>query len=213
MSKTFLTYAATPIVVALATLSLGDTGLMAQERFSQPVHIRQPVVAAPVLQDHSTIAEVHIRQPALDDATIVAMFDNANTADIETGKLAAQRGHSNEVRQFGAMLARDHQMVRQQGRDLAKKLDVTPTPPSGDQSAQDHAAAMQRLSGLSGPEFDRAFLQHEVVFHEAAIAAIENTLLPSITNEELRAMVVKVAPAFKAHLDMARNLGQQLAAR
>ena len=205
MSKAYLTYAATPIVLALATLSLGGTCLVAQE------HIRQPVVEVPAPQDYSTIVEVHIRQPALDDATIVAIFDNANTADIETGKLAAQRGHSNEVRQFGAMLARDHQMVRQQGRDLAKKLGIIPTPPSGDQSAQDQAAAMQRLSSLHGPEFDRAFLQHEVEFHETAIAAIENTLLPAIANAELRAMVVKVAPAFKAHLDMARNLGKQLA--
>ena len=207
MSKAYLTYIATPIVLGLVTLSLGGTCLMAQE------HIRQPVVEVPAPQDHSTIVEVHIRQPALDDATIVAIFDNANTADIETGRLASQRGHSSEVRQFGAMLARDHQMVRQQGRDLAKKLGLTPTPPSGNQSAQDQAAAMQRLSSLRGPEFDRAFLQHEVVFHETAIAAIENTLLPAIANEELRAMVVKVAPAFKAHLDMARTLGKQLASK
>ena len=47
----------------------------------------------------------------------MAIFDNANSFDIETGSLAAKRGHSNEVRQFGAMLARDHAMVRQQGRD------------------------------------------------------------------------------------------------
>lgn len=207
MSKAYLTYAATPIALALSTLSFGGTCLVAQE------HIRQPVVEVPAPQDHSTIVEVHIRQPELDDATIVAIFDNANTADIETGRLAGQRGHSNEVRQFGAMLARDHQVVRQQGRDLAKKLGLTPTPPGGDQGAQDHAAVMQRLSSLRGPEFDRAFLQHEAVFHEAAIDAIENTLLPAIANEKLRAMVVKVAPAFKAHLDMARNLGKQLATK
>ena len=207
MSKAYLTYAATPIVLALSALSVGGTCLVAQE------HIRQPVVEVPAPQDYSTIVEVHIRPPALDDATIMAIFDNANTADIETGKVAAQRGHTNEVRQFGAMLARDHQMVRQQGRDLAMKLGIIPTPPSGEQSAQDHAAAMRRLSGLQGREFDSAFLQHEVLFHETAIAAIENTLLPAITKEELRAMVVKVVPAFKAHLDMARNLGIQLAAR
>src|SRR5689334_18941209 len=52
---------------------------------------------------------------AFDDATIVAIFDAANTADIETGQLAAERGHTKEVRDFGAMLARDHKMVRQQG--------------------------------------------------------------------------------------------------
>ena len=60
--------------------------------------------------------------PELDDPTIVAIFDAANTADIETGTLAAERGKSAEVREFGAMLARDHQHVRKLGRDLAKKL-------------------------------------------------------------------------------------------
>jgi putative membrane protein len=117
------------------------------------------------------------------------------------------------VRQFGDMLARDHEMVRQQGRDLAKKLGVTPTPPKGDQSAQDQAAVIRRLSGLRGAEFDRAFLQREVQFHKDVIAAIETTLLPAIKNEELRALVVKVAPAFQAHLAMAENLLTRVATK
>jgi putative membrane protein len=116
---------------------------------------------------------------ALDDATIVAIFDNANTVDIKTGKPAAKRGHSNEVRQFGAMLARDHEMVRQQGRDLAKKLGVTPTPPAGDQSARDQAAVIRRLSSLRGSEFERAFLQREVQFHKDVIASHRDDLAAS----------------------------------
>jgi putative membrane protein len=182
MSRTCLAFAA-----AVSTLGLfGAGGLAAQD------HIRTPSAEAPA--------------PALNDATIVAIFDNANTADIETGKLAAQRGWTEEVRQFGAMLARDHEMVRQQGRDLAEKLGVTPTPPSGDQSAQELAAVIRRLSGLRGTEFDQAFLQREVQFHKDAVAAIETTLLPAIHNAELRALVVKVTPAFQAHLAMAENL-------
>lgn len=152
-------------------------------------------------------------QPAaasLDDPTIVAIFDAANTADIETGRLAAERGASKEVRDFGAMLARDHQAVRQQGRDLAAKLKVTPTPPADDPSARQHAAAMKHLRGLSGPEFDRAFLQHEVAFHKAVIDAVTTTLLPAIRNAELKALVVKVAPAFEAHMLAADNLATKL---
>ncbi|MGH7581425.1 MAG: DUF4142 domain-containing protein, partial [Gemmatimonadales bacterium] len=72
---------------------------------------------------------VHAQDAALDDATIVAIFDAANTAELETGALAENRASSKELRDFGAMLARDHKMVRQQGRDLAAKLGVTPTPP------------------------------------------------------------------------------------
>ncbi|HJR50330.1 MAG TPA: DUF4142 domain-containing protein, partial [Gemmatimonadales bacterium] len=88
------------------------------------------------------------QENVLDDPTIVAIFDAANTADIETGALAEARGSTKEVRNFGAMLARDHKMVRQQGRDLAAKLGVTPTPPKPDQGAKDHAAAMARLRTL-----------------------------------------------------------------
>jgi putative membrane protein len=147
----------------------------------------------------------------LDDATIVAIFDAANTADIETGALAAERGHSKEVRQFGAMLARDHRQVRQLGRDLAKRLGVTPTPPKDDAAQKAHAAAIASLRERSGAEFDRAFLQHEAAFHKAVIDAIQTKLLPAIRNEELRALVLKVAPAFEAHMLAAQSLEKQLA--
>ena len=145
-----------------------------------------------------------------DDPTIVAIFDAANTADMETGALAEQQGSSREVRDFGAMLVRDHNAVRQQGRDLAAKLGVTPTPPKDDQSAKDHAAAMARLRGLKGAEFDRAFLQHEAAFHQAVISAVQSTLLPAIDNQELKALVEKVAPAFQAHMRMAQELEKKV---
>lgn len=146
----------------------------------------------------------------LDDPTIVAIFDAANTADIETGQLAAARGNSAEVRQFGTMLVRDHKMVRQQGRDLARKLGVTPTPPAEDPSAAAHAQAMTRLRTLKGRAFDHAFLQHEVTFHKGVIDAVNATLLPAIRNEELKDLVVKVAPAFQAHMAAADDLDRKL---
>jgi putative membrane protein len=142
----------------------------------------------------------------LDDPTIVAIFDAANTADIETGALAAERGQNKEVKEFGRMLSDVHVAVRQQGRDLAKKLGVTPTPPSDDTSARDHAAVMQRLRGLKGAEFDRAFLAHEEAFHAAVLNAVKTTLLPAIGNQELKSFVTSLAPAFEAHRAGAENL-------
>lgn len=147
--------------------------------------------------------------PELNDPTIVAIFDAANTADIETGRLAARRGSTKAVRDFGAMLARDHTAVRQQGRDLAKKLGVTPTPPADSSAAVAHAKAMKMLRAKRGAAFDRAFLDHEVQYHQAVIDAVQSTLLPAIQNAELKALVVKVAPAFVAHRDMAANLRQK----
>lgn len=145
-----------------------------------------------------------------DDATIVAIFDAANTADIETGLLAVERGSTEAVRSFGRMLVNDHTQVRKSGRDLAAKLAVTPTPPADNSAARDHAAAIARLRGLSGVAFDRAFLDHEIAFHAAVVQAVTTTLLPAIDNAELKALVEKVAPAFVGHQKAAEAMRAKL---
>ncbi|CAN5478987.1 DUF4142 domain-containing protein [soil metagenome] len=144
-------------------------------------------------------------QAKLDDPTIVAIFDAANTWDIETGALAKKKGTTKDVREFGAMLGHDHTMVRQQGRDLAKKLGVTPTPPKDFGMAKDHAAAMKALRAAKGHAFDRAFLTHEVAFHKAVLDAMTTTLLPALKNQEVKDLVTKVAPAFQAHMAAAQE--------
>ena len=161
----------------------------------------------------ATMARAQSPAPALDDPTIVAIFDAANTADIETAGLAAKKGFHKDVRELGQTFVEAHRQVRQQGRDLAKKLGVTPTPPKNDAAARDHAAAMRKLRALSGAEFDRAFLAHEVAFHRSVLDAVSQTLLPAIQNPELKTFVQNVAPAFQGHLAMAEKLARQYGAQ
>jgi putative membrane protein len=150
-------------------------------------------------------AQAHA-QAKLDDPTIVAIFDAANTWDMETSAIGEKKGTTKEVRDLAAMFVRDHRNVRQQGRDLAKKLGVTPTPPKDFAMAKDHAAAMKKLEGLSGKAFDKAYLENEVAFHKAVIGAMNTTLLPALQNAEVKKLVAMVAPAFQAHQDAAQNL-------
>jgi putative membrane protein len=161
-------------------------------------------MAAIVLPAHS--AQGQTNTPKIDDPTIVAIFDAANTYDIETGTLAVKKARSKEAHEFGEMLVRDHTNVRQQGRDLAASLKVTPTPPKDFALAKAHAEAMTKLRSLSGRQFDRAFLQHEIDFHNAVIDAVTKSLLPATQNAQLKDLETKVAPAFVAHRDRAQNL-------
>lgn len=176
------------------------------------VHRARLLVLAAAVVTASTLLTslAHGQSAKLDDPTIVAIFDAANTWDIETGQLAATKGRSKAVRDFGAMLVRDHTVVRQQGRDLVKKLGVRPTPPSDFAMANDHASALRRLNAASGKAFDRAFLTHEVAYHKAVIDAVTTTLLPSLQNQEAKDLVTKVAPAFAAHMAAAQDLLDKL---
>ena len=148
----------------------------------------------------------------LDDATIAAIFDAANTYDIETSGLGAVKASDPAVRQMAANFVRDHKQVRQMGRDLLAKLHVTPTRPAGDKSAAATAAEMKKLRGLSGKAFDKAYLDYEIAFHQSVIDAVTTTLLPAIQNPELKALVEKVAPAFQGHLAGAKHLREKMGA-
>jgi len=198
-SRLALAAVAVVVVGGVAAATLGDGPVWARDGSAAEPAAERPLEAPPA----------PAAQP-LDDATIVAIFDAANTADMETGALAVERGASKEVRDFGAMLARDHEQVRAQGRELARKLGVTPTPPKDDAGARDHAAALARLKGLDGVAFDRAFLAHEVAFHRAVLDAARGTLLPAIDDAELKAFVTKVAPAFEGHMIAAENLAKRI---
>jgi putative membrane protein len=169
------------------------------------------IAARPALAQGTAAASA---KPAIDDPTIVAIFDAANTWDIEAAQVALKKSQSKDVRSFAQMMAHDHRAVRQMGRDLAKKLKVTPTPPGKDFALyQAHLAAMKTLRATKrGAAFDKAYIDNEVAFHQAVIDAMTTTLLPATQNAELKQLETTVAPNFQAHLLAAKKLQGELVA-
>lgn len=149
---------------------------------------------------------------ALDDPTIVAIFDAANTWDIETSQVALKKSHNKDVRRFATMMVNDHKAVRKMGRDLARALKVTPTPPGKDFALYiDHVSAMKSLHATKGKAFDKAYIDHEVSYHQAVIDAVTTQLLPATKNADLKALEVKVAPNFQAHLAAGKEVQSKIA--
>ena len=64
---------------------------------------------------------------------------------------------------------------------------------------------------MHGAEFDRAYLDNEVSYHEAVIGVLDKTLIPGAANGELKALLIKVRPAFVAHLEHAKRLQSSMA--
>jgi putative membrane protein len=91
------------------------------------------------------------------------------------------------------------------------KLKVKPEPNDTSRSLQKGGDEnLAKLKMLNGAEFDKAYADHEVAYHQAVLDAIDKTLVPSATNAELKDLLVKVRPAFVAHLDHARHLQSAL---
>ena len=148
--------------------------------------------------------------PALTDANIVALLDGANAADSSAGSVAATKGTSKEVKSFARDMMRDHHALRKAGQDLAKKLNVTPESPAGDNSAAAASAWKDSLTAMpAGAAWDKAYIDHEVTYHVAVLATAQAGLAAA-QNAELKALIEKAAPNIQAHLDHAKSIQSKL---
>jgi putative membrane protein len=145
------------------------------------------------------------------DPQIASIVVTANQVDIDAGKLAQSKGHSKEVRQFGKQMVTDHTGVNKQAVALVTKLKVTPEDNPTSQSLKAGGEEnVKNLKGLKGAEFDKAYIDHEVAYHEQVLDAVDKVLIPNAKNEELKALLIKVRPAFVAHLDHAKSIQAKL---
>ena len=65
---------------------------------------------------------------------------------------------------------------------------------------------MSKLKALKGRDFDKAYIANEASYHQTVIDALDGTLIPNAKNSELKDLLVKVRPAFVAHLEHAKQI-------
>jgi putative membrane protein len=146
------------------------------------------------------------------DPQIAAIVVTANQVDIDAGTLAKSKAQSTQVKEFAQRMITDHTGVNKAATELVQKLHVTPAPnPTSESLQKGGDENLATLKKLSGAAFDKAYIDHEVAYHEAVLSAMDKTLIPCAQNAELKALLVKVRPAFVAHLEHAKHLQAELA--
>ena len=143
----------------------------------------------------------------LTDANIAAIVVAANTIDVQNGQLALSKSQSQEVKAFANQMVTDHTSVNKKATELVVRLKVTPTESESSRTLKAGAAAtLAILEAKFGAEFDRAYVDNEVAYHQAVIDMLDETLIPGARNKDLKALLVAVRPAFVAHLEHAQHI-------
>jgi putative membrane protein len=147
-----------------------------------------------------------------DDAEIAHIVVTANQVDIDAGELAKSKASAKEVKEFAQRMVIDHTAANQKATDLAKKLSLTPKDNATSRSlAQGGDVNRAALSKLTGATFDRAYVDHEVTYHQQVLDAIDQVLSPNAKNPELKALIASVRPVIASHLQHAKLIQTQLA--
>ena len=139
-----------------------------------------------------------------DDADFIVDIAEFNRAEIEIGKLAQQKGMSQEVKNFGKMLVDDHTKLLAEVTALAKTKNVT-LPTTITEMGQEE---YNELNEKSGVEFDKKFADMMVDGHEKAIDKM-TSISEKATDKDLQLWASNSVSGLTAHLEKAKMLKKE----
>lgn len=145
------------------------------------------------------------------DPQIAHIAYTAGELDIKAAKQALKISKNKDVRSFANDMVRDHAVVNKKALALVKKLNVKPedndTSRTLTKQADDKLKSMQSLKGA---EFDKAYVENEVAYHKNVNTAVQDTLIPSANNQELKDLLAQGLKIFQGHQQHAEQLAQKV---
>lgn len=157
----------------------------------------------------SPAAETLAAQTPAAPATSTVAIEYATLAgagdlfEIESSRLALSRSASDEVKAFAQMMIEQHTQSTQDLAAAAEAAGLTPVPASMNPMQQD---MLDQLEGLSGAEFDAAYLGQQAEAHRMALD-LHRTYAAGGDTAQLREAAGKIASAVEQHITELQQIG------
>lgn len=183
----------TAIALAVAIALAAPPAVMAQQASDKPAAKTQKQAD----QDKGGLASTE-RKFVMDAA-------HGGMAEVELGKMAAEKGSSDAVKQFGKRMADDHAKAADELKQLAQQKGMTlPT----DIDAK-HKQLRDRLAKLNGAEFDKAYANEMVKDHKKDVADFKREAQRT-KDPDLKTWAGKTLPTLEDHLKQAQDMQAQV---
>ncbi|TMI71602.1 MAG: DUF4142 domain-containing protein [Bacteroidetes bacterium] len=146
--------------------------------------------------------------PIVADPATAAFLPEAadgGMAEVQQGQLAQQKGNNQAVKDFGAMMVRDHSAANDRLKALATQRNVT----LPDSVSSKHKKMMETLNKKSGKEFDRFYINEMVKDHQEDVKAFEQAA-NKVSDLEVKAFINNTLPTLKTHLDSAKAIQKRV---
>lgn len=151
--------------------------------------------------DNATGEQAGMANMTSQDRNFIMEAAMGGMMEVELGRIAAQQGMSDAVKQFGQRMVDDHGKANTELMTIASSKGIT-LPTTLDEKHREHVT---KLSGMSGQDFDRAYARHMVSDHRKDVSEFEKQSTRG-TDADLKAFASKTLPTLQEHLRMAEAL-------
>jgi putative membrane protein len=140
-----------------------------------------------------------------DDADFAVKAANGGMAEVAMGKLAQQKGVSQEVKDFGAKMVTDHTKANDKMMALAKQKNITlPSAVSNDEQKK-----MDDMSKKTGKDFDKAYVKEMVDDHDKDVKDFEKEAKDG-KDADVKAFAAATLPVLKMHQTMIKAIDKKM---
>jgi putative membrane protein len=169
----------------------------------------QAVIVSLLLFSGSAVADEGDKKPsAKRDQQFAKEAAMGGMAEVELGRLAADKAQSEEVKEFAEKMVEHHQKANEELNSIASEMGMTLPTDMGSK----HSATKERLSKLSGAEFDRAYMKYMLSDHKKDIANFEKQANRG-ENTKLKEFASETLPTLREHLETAQGIAAKTGAQ
>lgn len=145
------------------------------------------------------------------DAEITKIINATNEGEIEMAKIAKKKTKNAEVKTFADHMITEHTSNNKNSMQLVRKLNLKPVKnEKSEEMKKESEKALTKIKDLEGKEFDKAYIDSQVKMHSKVLSDLDEMLIPSAKNPELKAMLEKTKESVSMHLDQAKKIQSSL---
>ena len=151
------------------------------------------------------------KTPVPTEPQIAGIVISANSESVENAVIAREKAKNTEVKMYALTVINEHRAANKAAGELAESLKISPeeneTTRTIKQSTQKTRFKLKRLTGAA---FDKAYINGEVELHQMMLDLIDQSLIPSAKNPDLKWLLKNDRPLVEAHLERAKELQSKL---
>lgn len=122
---------------------------------------------------------------------------NGGMMEVELGKIAQEKAKSQRVKDFGAMMVKDHSAANDKLKGLAQAKNITLPGTIGNDQQKD----IDDLNKKSGMAFDKAYMDMMLSDHKKDVKAFQKA--GDLKDMDIRNFAMETLPTLQKHLDSA----------
>jgi len=140
-----------------------------------------------------------------DDAEFIVKAASGGMMEVELGKMAQEKGQSQRVKDFGAMMVKDHTKANEELKALAGQKGIAlPAAPG-----EDHQKHIDELAKLSGAEFDKRYIELMEKDHDHDVEEFKEAA-DEAKDAAVKAFAAKTLPTLQQHHDQVKAIRESM---